>query len=64
MTSDYMVLNVDASATELRPLSFWERVGVRGYGLSIGPNPSPGLLRMSNLLGSELINLSASTIRY
>src|ERR1700704_577353 len=23
----------------------WERVGVRGYSLSIGPNPSPGLRR-------------------
>src|SRR5437879_6992281 len=45
MTSDYMVLDVDASAMELRPLSHGERVGVRGYGLSIGPNPSPGLLR-------------------
>src|ERR1700738_2861703 len=24
------------------PLPLWERVGVRGYGLSIIPNPSPG----------------------
>src|SRR5258708_31731009 len=24
------------------PLPLWERVGVRGYGLSLGRNPSPG----------------------
>src|SRR5712664_1047708 len=30
---------------EVRPLSLWERVGVRGYGPSIGRNPSPGSLR-------------------
>jgi hypothetical protein len=29
------------------PLSLWERVGVRGYGLSSGSNPSPELLRNS-----------------
>src|ERR1700730_8885237 len=29
---------------EVCPLSLWERVGVRGYGLSIGRNPSPGSL--------------------
>src|SRR6476646_921922 len=30
---------------EVRPLSLWERAGVRGYGLSIVRNPSPGSLR-------------------
>src|SRR5712664_1402604 len=30
---------------EVRPLSLWERVGVRGYSISIGRNPSPGSLR-------------------
>src|SRR5258708_36563411 len=30
---------------KLRSLSLWERVGVRGYPLSIGRNPSPGSLR-------------------
>src|SRR5258708_1831553 len=30
------------AAKEARPLSHRERVGVRGYGLSMGRNPSPG----------------------
>src|SRR6266436_3271866 len=33
----------NAAATEVRPLSHGERVGVRGYGLSLERNPSPGL---------------------
>jgi len=28
----------------VRALSRWERVGVRGYGLSLDLNPSPGTL--------------------
>ena len=31
--------------TKARPLSHWERVGVREYGLSLGRNPSPGATR-------------------
>jgi hypothetical protein len=30
------------SASEVRSLSHGERVGVRGYGLSMEQNPSPG----------------------
>src|SRR5712671_1531870 len=37
-------LKLDASAgTSEPPLPLWERVGMRGYRLSIGRNPSPGL---------------------
>ena len=34
----------DVAATDERSLSRWERVGVRGYDLSMSPNPSPGFL--------------------
>src|SRR5882672_5330655 len=35
--------------TGARSLSLWERVGVRGYGLSFGRNPSPGSQGRSDL---------------
>jgi hypothetical protein len=35
--------------TTVRPLSRWERVGVRGYGLSLSRNPSPGSQERSDL---------------
>src|ERR1700730_1135133 len=35
----------DIATTPVRPLSHGEGVGVRGYDLSMGPNPSPELLR-------------------
>jgi hypothetical protein len=31
-----------AATAVVNPLSLWERVGVRGYDLSLGHNPSPG----------------------
>ena len=34
--------NFNIAATELCSLSLWERVRVRGYGLSLELNPSPG----------------------
>src|SRR6476620_5888946 len=30
------------ATTKVHSLSRWEKVGVRGYGLSLGCNPSPG----------------------
>ena len=43
----------DVEATEARSLSLWERVGVRGYGLSFGRNPSPGSQERSDLSQRE-----------
>jgi hypothetical protein len=38
-------LGQDIATVTVRSLSLWERVGVRGYGLSIFLNPSPGASR-------------------
>src|SRR6267154_3537670 len=53
----------DVEATEARSLSLWERVGVRGYGLSMGRNPSPGSQERSDLSQRERWqNTHASTL--
>src|SRR3984957_7284968 len=45
-----MTVSLDMSAAKtVRSLSLWEWVGARGYGLSIGCDPSPGSLTRSNL---------------
>jgi len=45
MLFDKMEVSRCFAASAARSLSHGERVGVRGYGLSIGRNPSPGASR-------------------
>src|SRR5882757_6214875 len=44
----------DISVTSVRPLSHGERAGVRGYGLSMNPNPSPGASRRPLPMGEVI----------
>jgi hypothetical protein len=44
MGKDPESLIFSMAAVKVRPLSHGERVGVRGYGLSMDLNPSPGTL--------------------
>src|SRR5882724_10051379 len=54
----------DVAATEARSLSLWERAGVRGYGLSMGRNPSPGSQERSDLSLQERWPNSCIAILY
>jgi hypothetical protein len=51
----YLDEELAVAATKVRPLSRGERVGVRGYGLSIDSKPSPGshLMMRSDLSRRE-----------
>src|ERR1700738_1351777 len=52
------------AATEVRSLSHGERVGVRGYDLSMGRNPSPGSQERSDLSLRERCQNSLVPIQY
>src|SRR5579872_2710786 len=61
---EFRVVAQCRAAAEVRSLSLWERVGVRGYGLSLGLTPSPGSQERSDLSPRERLDRASGYVRF